>query len=107
MKITEAAADKTRDVLVLQKAHALRIAVKGGGCSGFQYAFETVANAHNIAEDDIVIEQNGVTFVIDPISSQYLEGAELDFTDNGLQSNFILRNPNATTRCGCGQSFSV
>ncbi len=107
MNVTEAAADKTREVLVLQKAQALRVSVKGGGCSGFQYAFETIQHSGGVEKDDIIIEKNGVTFVIDPISSQYLDGAELDFVDNGFQSNFILRNPNASTKCGCGQSFSV
>ena len=82
----------------------LRVFVTGGGCSGFQYGFtfDEVAN-----EDDTVLNKNGVQLLIDPMSAQYLTGAEIDYTE-GLEGwQFVIKNPNATTTCGCGSSFSV
>lgn len=82
----------------------LRIFVTGGGCSGFQYGFTFDEIA---AEDDTAIERDGVTVLVDPLSYQYLAGAEVDY-EEGLQgSKFVVRNPNATSTCGCGSSFSV
>ena len=82
----------------------LRVYVSGGGCSGFQYgfAFEEQAN-----EDDTRIEKGGVSLLVDPISAQYLIGAEIDYTESLQGAQFVIRNPNATTTCGCGSSFSV
>jgi iron-sulfur cluster insertion protein len=82
----------------------LRVFVTGGGCSGFQYGFtfDEVANA-----DDAVMEKNGVTLLIDPMSYQYLVGAEIDYTEGLEGSQFVIKNPNATSTCGCGSSFSV
>jgi iron-sulfur cluster insertion protein len=82
----------------------LRVFVSGGGCSGFQYGFtfDEVAN-----EDDTVMNKNGVQLLIDPMSFQYLVGAEIDYTEGLEGSQFVIKNPNATTTCGCGSSFSV
>ncbi|MDR0234572.1 MAG: iron-sulfur cluster insertion protein ErpA [Zoogloeaceae bacterium] len=82
----------------------LRVFVMGGGCSGFQYgfAFEESAN-----EDDASFEKNGVTLLVDQMSYQYLVGAEIDYTEGLRGSQFVIHNPNATSTCGCGSSFSV
>ena len=82
----------------------LRVFVSGGGCSGFQYGF-TFEEETN--EDDTVLTKNGVQLLIDPMSFQYLAGAEIDYKDSIEGSQFIIRNPNATTTCGCGSSFSA
>jgi iron-sulfur cluster insertion protein len=82
----------------------LRVFVSGGGCSGFQYGF-TFDEVQN--EDDTVMEKNGVSLLIDPMSYQYLIGAEIDYQENLEGSQFVIKNPNATTTCGCGSSFSV
>ncbi len=82
----------------------LRVFVSGGGCSGFQYGF-TFDEVQN--EDDTVMEKNGVSLLIDPMSYQYLIGAEIDYQENLEGSQFVITNPNATTTCGCGSSFSV
>lgn len=82
----------------------LRVAVQGGGCSGFQYGF-TLDDLRN--DDDLVIEKNGVRVLIDPVSVEYLAGSEIDFVDDLIGSAFKINNPNATAACGCGTSFSV
>ena len=82
----------------------LRVFVSGGGCSGFQYGF-TFDEVQN--EDDSVMEKNGVKLLIDPMSYQYLVGAEIDFTEGLEGAQFVIKNPNAQTTCGCGSSFSV
>lgn len=82
----------------------LRVFVSGGGCSGFQYGF-TFEDTVN--EDDTQVERNGVVLLIDPMSLQYLVGAEIDYQDSLQGSQFVIRNPNATTTCGCGSSFSA
>lgn len=82
----------------------LRVFVTGGGCSGFQYGFTFDEIA---AEDDAAIEKDGITVLVDPLSYQYLAGAEVDY-EEGLQgSKFVIKNPNASTTCGCGSSFSI
>ena len=81
-----------------------RIAVKGGGCSGFQYGF-TYDEA--ILDGDTEIEKLGVKLLVDPMSVQYLVGAEIDYQEDLSGAQFIIRNPNASTTCGCGSSFSV
>lgn len=83
---------------------ALRIAVKGGGCSGFQYVFEI---ENNFEKDDILIRHDGVCVVIDPISLEMLKGSELDFIDDLMGRAFKVKNPKATASCGCGVSFSL
>jgi iron-sulfur cluster assembly accessory protein len=83
---------------------ALRISVSGGGCSGFQYGFDLDAAR---ADDDLVIERDGATVLIDSVSLPFLGGSEIDFVDNLIGQSFQVRNPNATASCGCGTSFSV
>jgi iron-sulfur cluster insertion protein len=82
----------------------LRVFVQGGGCSGMNYGF-TFDEAVN--EDDFTIEQNGVTYLVDSMSMQYLQGAVIDYKEDFTGSNFVINNPNAQTTCGCGSSFSV
>ena len=82
----------------------LRVFVTGGGCSGFQYGFTL---DELVAEDDTVVEQDGVETLVDPMSYQYLIGAEVDYTEGLEGSKFIINNPNAETTCGCGSSFSI
>ncbi len=104
--ITEAAAAKVAD-LIAEEGNPelkLRVSVQGGGCSGFQYGF-TFDEATN--DDDMMLEKNGVKLLIDSMSFQYLVGAEIDYKEDIQGSQFVIRNPNATTTCGCGSSFSV
>ena len=84
--------------------HMMRVFVTGGGCSGLQYGFtfDEITN-----EDDTVMSKNGVSLLIDPMSYQYLTGAEIDYTEGLEGAQFVIKNPNATTTCGCGSSFSV
>ena len=83
---------------------ALRVSVKGGGCSGFQYAFDIDRSR---AEDDLVVERDGATILVDPVSLEYMAGAEVDFVDDLMGQAFKVKNPNAVASCGCGVSFSV
>ena len=82
----------------------LRVFVSGGGCSGMQYGFTF---EESVNEDDTKVEKDNVMFLIDPMSLQYLTGAEIDYQDNVQGSQFVIKNPNATTTCGCGSSFSA
>jgi iron-sulfur cluster assembly accessory protein len=103
--LTERAAARIRHILAKQPGkQALRIAVNGGGCSGFQYEFQL---AEAMAADDLVVERDGVKAVVDPVSQGFLEGAEIDFVDDLMGQSFRIRNPNATSSCGCGTSFSI
>ena len=81
-----------------------RIYIQGGGCSGFQYGFQFEEEA---AGDDLEFDQGGVRVVVDPMSLQYLNGAEVDFIDDLQGSRFVVNNPNAATTCGCGSSFGI
>ncbi len=103
---TDAAADKVKCLIEEENNPGLklRIYISGGGCSGFQYGFTF---DENITEGDIVVENGDVALVIDPMSYQYLTGAEVDYTEGLEGAQFVVRNPNATTTCGCGSSFSV
>ena len=83
---------------------ALRISVEGGGCSGFQYKFDLTGTAE---PDDVVLERNGARVLIDPISMGFLAGSEIDFVDDLIGSSFQVKNPNATSSCGCGTSFTI
>ena len=103
---TDSAASKVKE-LILEEGTPdlkLRVFVSGGGCSGFQYGFtfDEVTN-----EDDTALEKNGVTLLIDPMSYQYLVGAEIDYSEGLEGAQFVIKNPNATSTCGCGSSFSV
>ncbi len=103
---TDAAARKVK-TLIEEEGNAelkLRVFVNGGGCSGFQYGFTF---DENVDEGDTRIENLGVTLLVDPMSFQYLAGAEIDYTEGLEGEQFVIRNPNAQTTCGCGQSFTV
>jgi iron-sulfur cluster insertion protein len=103
---TDSAATKVKDLIAEEGNDALklRVFVTGGGCSGFQYGFTF---DESINDGDTAVEKNGVTLLIDPMSYQYLVGAEIDYTEGLEGAQFVIRNPNATTTCGCGSSFSV
>jgi iron-sulfur cluster insertion protein len=103
---TDSAADKVKSLIDEEgnPALKLRVFVTGGGCSGFQYGF-TFDEAVN--EDDTTMEKNGVTLLIDAMSYQYLVGAEIDYKEDLEGAQFVIKNPNATTTCGCGSSFSA
>jgi iron-sulfur cluster assembly protein len=98
------AAKRITEIMAEQKRHALRVAVVGGGCSGFSYTFD-FADAPD--EDDLVVERDGAIVVIDSMSLEFLTGSEIDFTDELIGAAFKINNPNATSGCGCGTSFSV
>lgn len=102
---TDAAAAKVKDLL-LEEGNPelrLRVFVQGGGCSGFQYGFTF---DETVNDDDTIIDKDGVQLLIDPMSFQYLVGAEIDYKDDLEGAQFVIRNPNATTTCGCGSSFT-
>ena len=103
---TESAARKVRELLEEEENpnQKLRVFVSGGGCSGFQYGFKFDEQAE---EDDTSVETLGVTLLVDPMSLQYLVGAEIDYKETVEGAQFVIRNPNASTTCGCGSSFSV
>lgn len=103
---TDAAAAKVKELLDEENNPALklRVFVSGGGCSGFQYGFTFDESS---ADGDTRIDKLGVTLLVDPMSVQYLLGAEIDYSDGVEGAQFVIRNPNATTTCGCGSSFSV
>jgi len=103
---TNAAARKVQQ-LILEERNPdlkLRVYISGGGCSGFQYGFSFDEEQ---AEDDIAVDNDGVTLLVDPLSFQYLMGAEVDYSESLQGAQFVIRNPNASTTCGCGSSFSV
>jgi len=103
--VSPRAAARVAEIVAMQQdAGALRVAVLAGGCSGFQYRFELDREPQS---DDIVIERDGARVLIDPASLDLLGGAELDYTDELMGSHFTVRNPNATSACGCGTSFSI
>ena len=106
ISVTESAARKVKALIQDEgnEALKLRVYVTGGGCSGFQYGFTF---DENINEGDTAVEKDGVTFVVDPMSYQYLVGAELDYKEDLQGAQFVIRNPNASTTCGCGSSFSI
>ena len=103
---TDSAASKVSELIAEEGTPdlKLRVFVSGGGCSGFQYGFTF---DEEVNEDDTVVEKAGVTLLIDSMSLQYLAGAEIDYTDGLQGSQFVIKNPTATSTCGCGSSFSV
>ncbi|GAB3753132.1 iron-sulfur cluster insertion protein ErpA [Lysobacter olei] len=106
LQFTAAAAAKVRE-LVAEEGNPdlkLRVYIQGGGCSGFQYGFEFDEAQ---AEDDLAVLTDGMTLLVDPLSLQYLMGAEVDYTESLHGAQFVIRNPNAKTTCGCGSSFST
>ncbi|QLE84549.1 MULTISPECIES: iron-sulfur cluster insertion protein ErpA [Shewanella] len=106
IKFTDEAASKVKTLLDEEQNDALklRVYVTGGGCSGFQYGFTF---DEKVNEGDFTVEKQGVQLVVDPMSLQYLVGGEVDYTSGLEGSRFFVKNPNATTTCGCGASFSV
>ena len=106
VSLTERAAAKVKDLMTEEpagEAEVLRVAVQGGGCSGFEYALGFDRGA---MEGDHELDAHGIRVVVDPFSAPYLQGTEIDFVD-GLQGGFAINNPNATAACGCGHSFQV
>ena len=106
LMFSESAANKVKQ-LIDEEGNPelkLRVFVTGGGCSGFQYGF-TFDEAIN--DDDTLLQKNGVTLLIDPMSLQYLGGAEIDYQEGAEGAQFVIKNPNATSTCGCGSSFSA
>ena len=106
LTFTDSAASKVRTLIEEEQNDnlKLRVFITGGGCAGFSYGFTF---DEDVAEDDTVVENSGVTLVVDPMSFQYLVGAEVDYKEGLQGSQFSVRNPNATTTCGCGSSFSI
>ncbi|HET9902418.1 MAG TPA: iron-sulfur cluster insertion protein ErpA [Xanthobacteraceae bacterium] len=105
IRVSERAARRIGDILRNEPPGTmLRVSIEGGGCSGFQYKFDMERER---APDDIALERDGVVVLVDPISSQYLAGAEIDFVEDLIGSAFKVHNPNATASCGCGTSFSI
>lgn len=93
--------------LLVARANAqlqLRVYIQGGGCSGFQYGFQFDESQQ---EDDIALQLDGISIVVDMLSMQYLDGAEIDYRDDIMGSRFLVNNPNATATCGCGSSFAI
>jgi iron-sulfur cluster insertion protein len=106
MEFTAAAAAKVRE-LIAEEGNAalkLRVYIQGGGCSGFQYGFEFDEQR---GDDDVAIVTDGVTLLVDPLSLQYLAGASVDYSESLSGAQFVIRNPNAKTTCGCGSSFTM
>ena len=103
---TDSAANKVKALIEEEQNPSLklRVYVTGGGCSGFQYGFTF---DEDTAEDDTVVVNAGVTLVVDPMSYQYLQGAEIDYKEDLSGAQFMINNPNAKTTCGCGSSFSI
>jgi len=106
LKFTDSAAAKVKSLIEEEGNDALklRVFISGGGCSGFQYGFTF---DESVNDGDTEIENGGVTLLVDPMSFQYLSGAEIDYSESIEGAQFVIRNPNATTTCGCGSSFSV
>ena len=106
INLSASAVNKVRDLVTEEENEELklRVFITGGGCSGFQYGFTF---DELMADDDTVIEREGVTVLVDPMSFQYLAGSEVDYTEGLEGSRFVINNPNATATCGCGSSFSI
>jgi len=105
LTITDNAILAIKDVLVQESPETcLRVFVQGGGCSGFQYGFALDTDQ---AEDDWNIGRDGVAILVDSMSAQYLDGAQIDYVEDLMSKQFVINNPNANTTCGCGSSFSV
>ena len=105
IQITDKAFSQIRQIMIEEDTlEPLRVYVQGGGCSGFQYGFTFDENQ---ADDDYLIEQNGVKVLVDAASMTYLSGAEIDYKKDLTSSQFVIKNPNATNTCGCGSSFAA
>jgi iron-sulfur cluster assembly accessory protein len=106
INLSARAVKKVRDLVTEEENDELklRVFITGGGCSGFQYGFTF---DELLSDDDTIIEREGVTVLVDPMSFQYLAGSEVDYTEGLEGSRFVINNPNATATCGCGSSFSI
>ncbi|MEE4659840.1 MAG: iron-sulfur cluster insertion protein ErpA [Halieaceae bacterium] len=106
LQLTNRAVAKVRELIDEEGNDALklRVYITGGGCSGFQYGFSF---EEDMAEDDTAVQREGVTLLVDPMSYQYLVGAEVDYQEGFEGARFVVNNPNAATTCGCGASFSI
>lgn len=105
IEVTDAAARRIARILSTEPGkQALRVSVEGGGCSGFSYKFDLVETRN---EDDLAIEKDGATVLIDDLSLVYMDGSVIDFVDDLMGQSFQIKNPNAVASCGCGTSFSV
>jgi len=105
VELSDAAAKRIAAIVAKEPGMtALRVAVEGGGCSGFSYKFDLVSDRN---DDDVAIEKNGATVLIDDISLVYMGGSVIDFVDDLMGQSFQIRNPNAVASCGCGTSFSI
>ena len=103
-KVTNRAFERLAEIIPASSEKGLRVAVEGGGCSGFSYKFDFASDTN---EDDIVIERDGAKVVIDEVSVPFLEGSEIDYVTEVIGSAFRISNPNATAACGCGTSFAL
>lgn len=106
LTVSDAARARIRELIAERgdRALKLRVSVEGGGCSGFQY---DIRLADDRAADDLVLERDGVALLVDPLSAGYLGGAEIDYVEKLSGAKFVIRNPNATSTCGCGSSFAA
>jgi iron-sulfur cluster assembly accessory protein len=103
--LTERAARRINEIMATEpQGSMLRISVNGGGCSGFQYAFDVDAARQ---DQDLVVEKDGATVLVDDVSIQYIDGSVIDFVDDLMGQSFKIENPHATASCGCGTSFSL
>lgn len=106
LSLTPAACARVRTIAETEGREGLmfRVSVSGGGCSGFQYGFDFDTDVH---DDDSILDQGGVTLIIDEASLDILRGSQVDFTETLMAAAFVVKNPNATSTCGCGTSFSI
>jgi iron-sulfur cluster assembly accessory protein len=105
ISVSDRAANRIREIMSREAGqNALRVSVLGGGCSGFRYDFEIVAETN---DDDLIIEKSGARVAIDPVSIPFMTGSQIDFVDDLIGAAFKITNPNATSSCGCGTSFSL
>ncbi|MEM9434497.1 MAG: iron-sulfur cluster assembly accessory protein [Pseudomonadota bacterium] len=102
-KVTDRAFARLSEIGAGTQGQALRVAVEGGGCSGFQYDIKL----DDVAQDDLVLEKDGERVVVDSVSLPFLENATIDFSEELIGARFVIENPNATSACGCGTSFSM
>lgn len=106
VEMTDNAAKRVAKILSAEpKGTVLRISVEGGGCSGFQYKFDLVQETPS--KDDLVIERDDATVLVDSVSAQFMEGSQIDFVDDLIGQSFQIQNPNAVASCGCGTSFAL
>ncbi|MGR3551443.1 HesB/IscA family protein [Pseudooceanicola sp.] len=102
-KVTDRAFERLAEIGASAQGQALRVAVEGGGCSGFQYEIKL----DDAAEGDLILEDRGERVVVDDVSLPFLAGATIDFADELIGARFVIENPNASSSCGCGTSFSM